>query len=139
MKWKIAPFSYPNGIWGHCVAMTKDGDLYSTGGWSDPDPQASLKSNLVLSANGKREWSDRNSMNVGRGTHACLATHYKVPIKTFWKIETRLGKQTDTRCLKIAYNISFEFQAKNHILDYLFTKFSYIYLIFCPKKRDVVK
>ena len=100
MKWKIASFSYPNGIWGHCVAMTKDGDLYSTGGWSDPDPQASLKSNLVLSANGKREWSDRNSMNVGRGTHACLATHYKVPIKTFWKIETRLGKQTDTRCLK---------------------------------------
>ena len=98
MKWKIVSFSYPFGVWGHCVAMTNNGDIYSTGGWSDPDPQASLKSNLVLSANGKREWSDRNSMNVGRGTHACLATYYKVKKKTFWSIERARHTHTGIHC-----------------------------------------
>ena len=87
MKWRLAPISYPFGVWGHCVAMTSKGDLYSTGGWSDSDPQASLKSNWVLLSgtvtpgfeNGQQQgWTGRNSMNVGRGTHACHATYYKV-------------------------------------------------------------
>ena len=103
MLWKVFRTGYPFGVWGHCTAVTSDGQMYSTGGWSDTEPQANLKSNLVLQEPGHQlvtsefdgtssidvgghgilSWSRRNSMNVGRGTHACLATNYKVSLEPF--------------------------------------------------------
>ena len=95
-RWRVFRNGYPFGVWGHCTVVTSDGLIHSTGGWSDTEPQANLKSNLVLQEprlvtsgfdgtstdmegrGSGLNWSRRNSMNVGRGTHACLATYYKV-------------------------------------------------------------
>ena len=58
-----------------------DGKIFSTGGISDgEDSQNNLRSVYVTDGTSLRSTKLKSRMKVGRATHACLATPFKVKI-----------------------------------------------------------
>ena len=79
---RLSLIHHPLEIWGQCSTVTKDGKfVHTTGGWSDLYPGRDLTSTfgVPLTHQGiPGNWKRLADMNVGRATHACLATSYKV-------------------------------------------------------------
>lgn len=77
-RWRLSAVRYPIKVWGQCTTSTEDGTV-STGGWSDSDPESSLKLTFARQRNKiDSQWRKLTDLNIGRATHACLGTSYKV-------------------------------------------------------------
>ena len=77
-KWSLSKTKYPIKVWGHCSVISKDGTtIYSTGGFTARNIEKNLKS--TFSTDSASLVSSRlPDMKIGRSTHACLITKYKV-------------------------------------------------------------
>lgn len=84
MQWSVFPTRYPFGVYGHCSVISEDGgSIHSSGGWSDNEE--ALNSAFVLelgdnTVSASSRWEKVSPMRVGRSTHACLPTKYKVKV-----------------------------------------------------------
>ncbi len=80
-EWRLSLVHYPLATFGHCSVSVSDSVIFSTGGWNDVGGDLTSTFSLETGKTGESNaggWQKVSSMRVGRATHACLATRYKV-------------------------------------------------------------
>jgi hypothetical protein len=91
MRWSVAG-NFPLAVWGQCTVLLNEGrGLGTTGGWTDFNTRESMRSTFILDLTSSQDsssslsrsrssssWKKFANMGLGRATHACLATTYKV-------------------------------------------------------------